>query len=95
MSRGAVKSAFNTVIFQAKVEVRKNQDLCEPSVNRKPGGCWKNSQHPLVTEKVVHTSLNCPQCLSHLTLVPALERALALIPRESGSFWRVCNRKVA
>ena len=43
----------------------------------------------------VSTSLNCPQCLSHLTLVPALERALALIPRESGSFWRVCNRKVA
>lgn len=38
MSSGAVKSAFNTVTFQAKVEVLKNQDLCEPSVNRKPGG---------------------------------------------------------
>ena len=60
MSRGAVKSAFNTVIFQAKVEVRKNQDLCEPSVNRKPGGCSKNSQHPLVTEKVVQEAwLHC------------------------------------
>lgn len=61
-------------------------------------GGWGWAEGPQIKEVLSLWDLGGqvgPQCLSHLTLVTALERALALITSESGSFWRVHNRKVA